>query len=158
MSAAAAAAAAAAEAAEGTRTPSRMGGSGLRRHSTPDASSASWSGISPGHVSDALARAAAESDESDNDSSEGGSSESEVLPLSLARALSLCVQTISDHGPAQVNSTEKDCAEADERDDASLAADDAAARTGGPQAKLGEAFRAARRRASVNILSTLNVD
>jgi hypothetical protein len=141
MSAAAAAAAAtAAAAAEAAGTPPRMrhhapmGGIGGRRHSTPDASSASWSSIPAGHVSDALAKAAAQSDESDSDRVDGASSQSE------------------DDG------TEEGCPEASGQDKGSLSEKDAVsdsgdASGGAAHGKLGVAFRAARRRASMENIS-----
>ena len=145
MDAAAAAAAAVAAAAAGS-------GAGRRRHSTPDASTVSmslWSSLPQDRVEQALAKAARDDEGEDASSSASSASSSEEEEEEEEEEDSMIEQ----------RPQRQDGHEADETEDKTAAAAATAAAVGdggggGAQAKLGSAFRAAKRRASVEGIST----
>jgi hypothetical protein len=143
MDAAAAAAAAVAAAAAGS-------GAGRRRHSTPDASTVSmslWSSLPQDRVEQALAKAARDGEGEDASSSASSASSSEEE------------EEEEEDSMIEQRPQRQDGHEADETEDKTAAAAATAAAVGdggggGAQAKLGSAFRAAKRRASVEGIST----
>ena len=145
------AAAAAATAAAAAAAAAAGSGAGRRRHSTPDASTVSmslWSSLPQDRVEQALAKAARDDEGEDASSSASSASSSEEEE-----------EEEGEDSMIEQRPQRQDGHEADETEDKTAAAAATAAAVGdggggGAQAKLGSAFRAAKRRASVEGIST----
>jgi hypothetical protein len=147
------AAAAAATAAAAAAAAAAGSGAGRRRHSTPDASTVSmslWSSLPQDRVEQALAKAARDDEGEDASSSASSASSSEEEE-----------EEEGEDSMIEQRPQRQDGHEADETEDKTAAAAAAATAAavgdgggGGAQAKLGSAFRAAKRRASVEGIST----